>query len=112
MPWDPPDPLVPQGRPVSRAHMDPWDLEEPLAFWVLLGRLATSDPKVGGCIHTMVGKDTPGADPVSCCRTCPHLSPGAGQPPPCPWRVCVSFCSSSESFPPFFSPRRKARREG
>lgn len=41
VPWDPPDPLVPQDHPVSRVHMDPWDLEAYPASWVLLGRLAT-----------------------------------------------------------------------
>lgn len=41
VPWDPQDPLVPQGHPVSRAHMDPWDLEVSPASWVLLGRSAT-----------------------------------------------------------------------
>lgn len=41
VPWDLLDPPVPQGHPVSRVHMDPWDLEAYPASWVLLGRLAT-----------------------------------------------------------------------
>lgn len=41
VPWDPPDPPVPQGHLVSRAHTDPWDLEASPASWVLPGRLAT-----------------------------------------------------------------------
>lgn len=81
VPWDPRDLLVPQGRLVSRALMDPWDLEESPASWALPGRSATSDPKVGGCIHTQWAKILLGLTLPPPAALVPSV-PEQGQPPP------------------------------
>lgn len=118
VPWDPPDPLVLPGHLVSRARTDPWDLEASPASWVLPGRLATQDLKVGGgwwlAIPTPCqAKILLGADPASSCHAHPPAqSLSRGSPLPSPAGSAFPALAPKTPSLPFSFPAGKRGEKG